>query len=291
MTNIFKKYATGVYCMQSGNADFQHNDNTIITTKYGKEIAVIIWKKLFTKNDLTYYSVVREDGFCRKEWMQRKAGKRAEQAERAEAKSNKYYEKSNKHRDFLSLAEPIKIGHHSEKRHRKIIDDAYNNMGKSVAESKKAKNLEHKAETLACNAEIQINLDAPESLDLLQERVAYLEKKRDALKASKKYQSFELTNLGANIRRYKERLETAKKLWDLDFDNSKPTEKEIKAKKKQHKQEATDKVLKDNGVIWAFTPEQFEKQKVENAIYVSIGAGGYCPKENIEQLRTQLKAV
>ena len=43
-----------------------------------------------------------------------------------------------KDKDFLSLGEPIKVGHHSEKRHRKAIDDAWNNMGKSVEFSDKA---------------------------------------------------------------------------------------------------------------------------------------------------------
>lgn len=56
----------------------------------------------------------------------------------AEQKSNEYYEKSNKDRDFLSLGEPIKVGHHSERGHRKMIDDAWNNMGKSVEFSDKA---------------------------------------------------------------------------------------------------------------------------------------------------------
>lgn len=53
-------------------------------------------------------------------------------------KSNEYFQKSNKHRDFLSLGEPIKVGHHSERGHRKMIDDAWNNMGKSVELSDKA---------------------------------------------------------------------------------------------------------------------------------------------------------
>lgn len=291
MTNIYKKYTAGVYCMQSDNENYQHNDKATIITKYGKEIAVIIWKKLFSKNGFTYYSVVREDGFCRKEWLQRKADKRAEQAQKAEQRSDEYYKKSNKDRNFLSLAEPIKIGHHSEKRHRKIIDDAYNNMGKSVAESKKAESLEGKAEELAYRAQKEISLDTPESLELLQGRVEYLENKRDALKASGNYQSYELTNLGANIRRYKERLETAKKLWDLEFDAQQPSAKEIKAQENKNKQDATDKILKDCGVIWAFSNKQFDEQKQDGVVYVSIGAGGYCPKENIEQLKTQLKAV
>ena len=138
VTNIFKKYTAGVYCIQSENHDLRHGDNVTITTKYGKEVDCVIWKKLFTKGEYTYYSYVREDGFCSKERLLKKAENRKEWAGNALNKSHEYYEKSNKDRDFLVLGEPIKVGHHSERRHRKAIDDAWNNMGKCVEFNEKA---------------------------------------------------------------------------------------------------------------------------------------------------------
>ena len=67
-------------------------------------------------------------------------------ANSAEKKSNEYFEASQEGRDFLSLAEPIKVGHHSEKRHRALIERNWNRMGKSVEFSEKAVNHEIKTE-------------------------------------------------------------------------------------------------------------------------------------------------
>jgi hypothetical protein len=285
--NTFKKYTSGVFCMQS-TEDYIHGQETTILTKYNKEVPVMIYKFLKAANGFKYYSIVRLDGKNSKAHYLKLADKREAQAERAEQKSNEYYAKSNKDRDFLSLAEPIKVGHHSERRHRKIIDQAYNNMGKSVAESEKAAALEYKAESLASIAE-NLFIDTPEGLQGLIDKVAELEQQKADLKAGGDYKSFQLTNLGANIRRYKERLQTAKELWDLNHDNSAPTKKQVEAKTKQEKQAAMNKLLAENGVIWAFSNKQFDESKVEGVQYVSIGAGGYCPKDNVENFMQAFK--
>ena len=96
-------------------------------------------------------------------------------------------------------------------------------MGKSVEASNKAKEYESRAAELEHQAEKEINLDAPECLDLLSDKVARLEKQRNVLKASGSYESWQPSNLGAKIRRYKERLETARKLWDLEQDTTPET--------------------------------------------------------------------
>ena len=51
-------------------------------------------------------------------------------ADRQNVKSKEYFDKSNKDRDFHSV-EPYQGGtHHSERRHRKAIEDAWNNTDK-----------------------------------------------------------------------------------------------------------------------------------------------------------------
>jgi hypothetical protein len=85
--------------------------------------------------------VIRDDGLDRKAWLERKLEKREDQQARQARLSDEYYEKAQKDRDFLSLAEPIKVGHHSEKRHRKLLDDNWGNMGKSVEEATKQRAL------------------------------------------------------------------------------------------------------------------------------------------------------
>ena len=68
-----------------------------------------IW--LPKKDDKYYYSIVRLD----EPYAQRKAEKYKNSAVNHMVKSNQYIEASNEGREFLSLGEPIKVGHHSEK--------------------------------------------------------------------------------------------------------------------------------------------------------------------------------
>lgn len=220
----FKKYSAGVYCLHTDKTDLKHGDVVEVTTRRGKAVPVVIWKHLFTRNDDVYYSYIREDGFDRKAWQARKAERLESAAARQHRLSDEHYEKSNKDRDFLSLGEPIKIGHHSEKRHRKAIENAWEQMGKSVECDRKAKEYAERSETIKDRLAYEINLDTPESLDLLEQRIVDLETQREEIKA-RPHKSWELSNLGANIRRYKKRYETAKRLWDLNFDNAQPTKK------------------------------------------------------------------
>lgn len=53
---------------------------------------------------------------------------------------------SKQERDFLSLAEPIKIWHHSEKRHRKLIEKARKKMDQRVKAYDEKENAEDKKE-------------------------------------------------------------------------------------------------------------------------------------------------
>ena len=55
--------------------------------------------------------------------------------------------------------------------------------------------------------------------------------------------------------------------------------------KKQHETKLTE-LMKECGLFWAFSNEQFAANKTplkEGEKYVSIGAGGYMPKGNIDK--------
>ena len=79
-------------------------------------------------------------------------------------KSNQYFKASKEGADFLALAEPIKIGHHSESRHRALIERNWNRIGKAVAMSEKAEAHESKADYWEKRAS-DINLSMPESIE------------------------------------------------------------------------------------------------------------------------------
>lgn len=58
--------------------------------------------------------------------------------------------------------------------------------------------------------------------------------------------------------------------------------------------EDTEKLFKDLLVFWAFSKEQFKKNKTplsENDKYVSIGAGGFIAKSNVDKLIDGMKKI
>ena len=48
-------------------------------------------------------------------------------------------------------------------------------------------------------------------------------------------------------------------------------------------------ILEANGAFFAFSQSQFDEQKKEGVIYVSMGAGLICPKENADKLHEEVK--
>lgn len=126
--NTYYKFAPNVFLAKC-EEKHERGEEILVTTKYGKENACIVFNLIAEKSGFYYYSIVRADGFNVQEWAKQRAERRHEWASSAVQKSNEYFQKSNRHQDFLSLGEPIKVGHHSERGHRKMIDDAWNNMG------------------------------------------------------------------------------------------------------------------------------------------------------------------
>lgn len=142
--NTYYKFAPNVF-LEKCEEKHERGEEILVTTKYGKENESIVFNLIFERDGFYYYSIVRADGFNVQEWAKRRAERRREWSVSANKKSHEYFEKSNKDRDFLSLGEPIKVGHHSERRHRKAIADAWRNMGKSVEFSDKATEHEREA--------------------------------------------------------------------------------------------------------------------------------------------------
>lgn len=185
-----------------------------VTTKYGKENESIVFNLIFERDGFYYYSIVRADDFNVQEWAKLKAERRLGWAASAEQKSEAYYNASNKDRDFLSLGEPIKVGHHSEKRHRKAIEDAWNNMGKSVEFDEKAKEHERIAQYWANKADT-INLSMPESVDFYEHKLIAAKEYHEGLKSGKypREHSYSLTYAKKAVNEAQKNFDLAKKLW------------------------------------------------------------------------------
>lgn len=83
----------------------------------------------------------------RQERIDRKRAQLIDRAERAERRSKAAWNKiSGPERDFLKLGEPVKAGHHSQRRHERLLEKFDNAMAESAREANLAKELRSRAE-------------------------------------------------------------------------------------------------------------------------------------------------
>lgn len=211
--NTYSKYCPNVFLAK---CEEPHEKGEIInvTTKYGKENESIVFNLIYQKDGFYYYSIVRADGYNIQERAKAKAEHYGSWAESAEKKSDQYYEASQEGRDFLALCEPIKIGHHSEKRHRALVERNWNRMGKSVEFSKKAEAHESRAKYWEKRAN-DINLSMPESVEYFEYKLEEAKEYHEGLKSGKyeRSHSFSLTYAKKEVNELTKKLELAKRLW------------------------------------------------------------------------------
>lgn len=208
--NTFVKYCPNVWVAKT-EKEYHKGEIINLTTKYGKDVECEVFNKVFEKDGVFYYSIQRTDEF---NYAEKRAAKLLSYASNAEKKANQYYEASNKDKDFLVLGEPIKIGHHSEKRHRKIIEQAHNNFGKYVELSDKAEKYEDRAAYWEEKAK-NITLANPESLEYFEYKLEEAKEKHRKYKSGEKKQehSFSMTYAKKEVNELEKKLITARKLW------------------------------------------------------------------------------
>ena len=203
--NTFKKYCPNVWVAE---CDEEYEKGEIITleTKYGKEVECQVYNLVAQKDGKYYYSIVRLEDMT---YAQRKAEKYNNSAVRHQAKANERFEAANEGKEFLSLGEPIKVGHHSEKRHRALIERKLKRTEKALEylEKSKAKYWERKAQ--------EITLAMPESLEYFKEQLAKAIEYHQALKDGKieRTHSYSLTYAKKYVNELKKKVEIAELLW------------------------------------------------------------------------------
>jgi hypothetical protein len=170
--------------------------------------------------------------------------KRKEWAESRAKKSDQAATAAKRISDGIPLGQPILIGHHSEKRHRRDIEKIGNGWRRAVEHDNMAKHHREKASGIEAQLEGSIYSDDPDAIEAIEARIAENEAKRDRMKAvnaayrkrdavklaefgldiatldaqieklhswdRQPFASFTLTNLGARIRSEKKRIETIK---------------------------------------------------------------------------------
>lgn len=102
-------------------------------------------------------------------------------ADKAAAESDRRFKMSGE--GLPPMGEPIKVGHHSEKRHRAAIARSHANMDKFVEEGQKAAHYERKAASVGKGG---ISSDDPEAVEKLKTKLESLQASQEMMKAANK---------------------------------------------------------------------------------------------------------
>lgn len=211
--NTYAKYCPNVFVAKCTDKH-EKGETILLTTKYGKENESIVFNLIAEKDGFFYYSIVRSDGFNVQEFAKNRADKLLSASANAEKKSHQYWEAASEGKDFLSLGEPIKVGHHSEKRHRALIQRNHDRMDKCVEYSNIAEAYENRVAYWASRAST-INLSMPECLGYYEFELEKAKVKHEGLKsgAVERSHSFSLTYAKKELNEIEKKIELAKKLW------------------------------------------------------------------------------
>ena len=211
--NKFKKYYPNVFIAEC-EEEYNKGDLIEVSTKYGKEVQCEVFTLIANKNEKYYYSIVRVES---ENYAQRKANKYIQYSDNAEQRSYKAWQASKEGSDFLALAEPIKVGHHSENRHRALIERNDNRMRKCITESEKAEDYKQKAEYWDKKSQ-EINLSMPESLEYYSFKLDEALKHHKGLKdgSIEKEHSYSVQYANKAVKDLSEKSKIAKILWEVN---------------------------------------------------------------------------
>ena len=169
-----------------------------------------------------------------RERREARAERLREWAEKREAKSAAAFRSAHEGADMIPFGQPILVGHHSEKRHRRDLGRIDSAMGRGVEHARKAESMQSRAGNIESQLERSIYSDDPDAIPALERRVAALEAKREQINADnaafrkavkaaglpkestwkearfqghRQHPSYELSNLSGDLKRNRDRLE------------------------------------------------------------------------------------
>lgn len=211
--NTYAKFAANVFVAKC-DSEHQKGDVIEVETKHGKTHECVVFNLVAKRPGEFYYSIVRADGFNYQEWCKKKSERLQGFAANAARRSDEHYAKSQRDAQFLALAEPIKVGHHSEGRHRRAIENANSQMGKSVEADKAASSYISRAEYWDAKSN-EINLSTPESIEFYEFELEKAAEYHDGLKSGKyeRAHGYSLTYANKARKEAEKRYELAKRLW------------------------------------------------------------------------------
>ncbi|HDR1188154.1 TPA: DUF3560 domain-containing protein [Pasteurella multocida] len=211
--NTYAKFAPTVWVVKS-TEKYSKGNVVAVANKYGKETQVIIYNLVKQVGDTFFYSFTRKDGENSQTYAVKKAERYQGYANNALKRSQQYCEAANEGREFLQLAEPIKVGHHSEKRHRALIERNNKRMDKAVEEANKAESYDDRIEYWQRMAD-KIDLSMPESLEFFHVKLEEAKARHQELKDNpeKREHSFALTYAKKAVNDLEKKVKLAQVLW------------------------------------------------------------------------------
>jgi hypothetical protein len=150
-----------------------------------------------------------------RERREARAERLREWADKREAKAGAAFDGARAIGDMIPFGQPILIGHHSERRHRRDIDRIDTNMRRGVENARTAESMRSRADNIEAAAGHAIYSDDPDAIERLREKLAELEAKREQIKTDNKaarsrgdkpQPAYVLQNLGGNITRTRQRI-------------------------------------------------------------------------------------
>lgn len=211
--NTYAKFCPNVWLAKTAEKH-QKGDIIEVVNQYGDEKEHIVHNLILERDGFFYYSITRADGYDAQERAKAKAERLMNASENAQKRSDDHWKRSNKDSEFLRLGEPIKIGHHSEKRHRAAIENAFNQTGKAVEAEKKAEEYDNRAVYWKWKAQ-EINLSMPESVEyfkkLAEEKARIHEEYKNGTR--QREHSYSLTYANKERKEAEENLKRAITLW------------------------------------------------------------------------------
>ncbi|HDR1349387.1 TPA: DUF3560 domain-containing protein [Pasteurella multocida] len=211
--NTYAKFAPTVFVAKC-TEKYNKGDITTITNKYGNETEIEIHNLVKEQNGFFFYSFVRTDGLDTQERIKRKVERYRKAESSANERSYNWVEKSKEGDSFLSLGEPIKVGHHSEKKHRALIARNARRMDRAVEEMNNAKHFKEKADALERHID-KIDLSMPESLSFFSNELEKAKAKHQDLKDNpeKREHPCSLTYAKKAVNDLEKKVKLAQVLW------------------------------------------------------------------------------
>lgn len=146
----------------------------------------------------------------RRERLERKLEKRLEWAGKAETRSTAASNAAHHIASFIPPGQPILVGHHSEKRHRRDLDRIDSNMRKCIDNQDLAEHHTAKADGIEAALDRSIFSDDDNAVEALEQRISEREAERERMKVVnklyKKADTAGLAALGLNYESIKAKL-------------------------------------------------------------------------------------